>query len=288
MTHLLLANPTSGGGRGASIGNQTKEILRNRGIEFRDISGTSYESARTNLRAELAMECSSVIVIGGDGMVHLAIQELAGSSIPLIVIPAGTGNDFARTMSLPLDDPAAIIDRCLGSLPGSIDLGRANGEFFADILSTGFDSLVNERANRMRWIKGNAKYNLSILLELPIFKPLDYSFRIDDQTFSTPAMLIAVGNGSSYGGGMLVCPDADPSDGLFDIMILGPVSKMEFLKVFPKVFTGAHKFHPAVSILRGKEVEISAPSIAYADGERIGPLPVKASVVPRSLRTWRF
>ena len=101
-------------------------------------------------------------------------------------------------------------------------------------------------------------------------------------------MLIAIANGSSYGGGMQVCPGADIEDGLFDLMILAPVSKIEFLKVFPKVFSGTHITHPAVSMMRGKKISVTAEAIAYADGERIGPLPISAEVVPAALRTWKF
>lgn len=283
----LMINPTSGGGRGRRVGEETKSILQKRKIAFTDISGSSYESARSALR-EAKNQISGLIVVGGDGIVHLAIQEIAQSPLPLVVIPAGTGNDFARMMNLPLDDPGSILDRCFENQPVAIDLGKAGDEFFADILSTGFDSVVNERANRMRFIKGQMKYTVAILLELPLFKPIHYHFQVDSQEFRTPAMLIAIANGSSYGGGMQVCPGADIEDGLFDLMILAPVSKIEFLKVFPKVFSGTHITHPAVSMMRGKKISVTAEAIAYADGERIGPLPISAEVVPAALRTWKF
>ena len=293
MNWLLLANPTSGGGKGARVKEELIKLLNSQGVSFRDISGTSYEGARTNLR--LAIEeskdgppISGVLVVGGDGIVHLAIQELALREIPLAVIPAGTGNDFARVMKIPLQDVKQTLDGILQREPIAIDLGRVSGEYFADILSTGFDSVVNERANRMTRIKGQMKYNISILLELPLFKPRNYRFKIDGKEFDVAVMLIAIGNGSSYGGGMLVCPDADMTDGLFDVMILRPISKIEFLKVFPKVFSGAHVSHPAVDIFRGKRVEVTAEAVAYADGERIGPLPISAEVVPQALKSWRF
>ena len=293
MNWLLLANPTSGGGKGARVKKELVDLLNAQRISFRDISGTSYESARTNLR--LAIEesedgalISGVFVVGGDGIVHLAIQELALREIPLAVIPAGTGNDFARVMKIPLQDVKQTLEGVLRQEPIAIDLGRVSGEYFADILSTGFDSVVNERANRMTRIKGQMKYNISILLELPLFKPRNYQFKIDGKEFDVAAMLIAIGNGSSYGGGMLVCPDADITDGHFDVMILRPVSKIEFLKVFPKVFSGAHVSHPAVDIFRGKKVDVAAEAVAYADGERIGPLPISAEVIPQALKSWRF
>jgi diacylglycerol kinase (ATP) len=130
------------------------------------------------------------------------------------------------------------------------------------------------------------KYNAAIAIELPRFKPRHYEITLDDRTISTEAMLIAVSNGRSYGGGMLVCPAANISDGLFDVMVLHPVSTVEFIKVFPRVFAGTHVSHPAVEIMRSKSVRIEAKAVAYADGERIGQLPVAAECIPSILKTW--
>ncbi len=283
---LLLANPTSGAGQGRNVTVDVLKELNAREIAFSDISGTSFESAVLNLRSSLKeTNPEAVIVVGGDGMVHLAIQELAGTNVPLILIPAGTGNDFARTMNLDLDLPIASLSYALSQQPTSVDLGRVNGKYFAEILSTGFDSMVNERANRMR-IRSKIKYDLAMLLELPIFKPLEYEISVDGRQMTSRAMLIAIANGISYGGGMKICPDSDIRDGLFDLMILEPVSKFEFLKVFPKVFKGTHITHPKVRILQGKNITINSKAIAYADGERIGPLPITAEIVPGALRTW--
>jgi diacylglycerol kinase (ATP) len=286
MSLLLLANPTSGGGKGAKLKVEVMARLKLLGKEFTDISGTSYESALVNLReSKKQYQSGVVIVIGGDGMVHLAIQELANSDFAMLLIPGGTGNDFARSAGLSIDKPLEALDRGLREPVQRVDLGRVNGRFFAEILSTGFDSLVNERANRIHW-QSKRKYDLAMLLELPLFKPLEYQIQLDTQEFSTEAMLIAVANGASYGGGMKVCPDASLTDGFFDVMILEPVSKFEFLRVFPKVFKGTHITHPRVRIERARSVKISAPAVAYADGERIGPLPIKAEIVPNSLLTW--
>lgn len=284
--YLLLANPTSGGGRGKQVQELVISALRSRNATFQDISGSSYESAAANLRSALVgAEPTAVIVVGGDGMVHLAIQELATRGIPLLLVPAGTGNDFARTLGLNLESPVESLESAFRNQPISIDLGLVKGRYFAEILSTGFDSRVNERANRMR-MRGKVKYDLAMLAELPIFKPLEYEIVIDGNRFRTKAMLIAVANGISYGGGMKICPDADLRDGLFDLMILEPVSKFEFLRVFPKVFKGTHISHPKVKILKGRNIEIRADAVAYADGERIGELPVSAEIVPGALRTW--
>ena len=283
---LLLINPTSGGGKGAKLGKTVKNYLAEKSINYRDISGTSFESAATNLRESISTKVSGVIAVGGDGLVHLAIQELARTGIPLLLIPAGTGNDYARALGLPLNNPDAILDFGMSAKPSSLDLGRVNGRYFAEVLSTGFDSIVNERANQMRLIKGKSKYYIAMLLELARFKPKRYKFIVDGQSFDCTAMLIAVGNGCSYGGGMKVCPSANMKDGHFELMVLNKVSTFEFLRVFPKVFSGAHIKHPEVKVLSGRSIEIGADAIAYADGERIGPLPITAEVVPDAIKTW--
>lgn len=283
--YLLLCNPTSGGGKGEQLKNVVMEELASQNVQFLDVSGSSFESATVNLKNAVDNpNVDGVIAVGGDGIVHLAIQILAKTSIPLLLIPAGTGNDFARVLQLNLKDPLENLRRMKND-PTDIDLGLVDGRYFAEILSTGFDSMVNERANRIRF-NGRWKYNLAMLLELPIFEPREYIFDIDGHSFKTRAMLIAIANGCSYGGGMKVCPDARIDDGMFDIMILRPVSKYEFLKVFPKVYKGTHINHPKIEILQGKKVTITADAISYADGERIGELPLNAKIEPRALKVW--
>ncbi|MBM3655590.1 MAG: YegS/Rv2252/BmrU family lipid kinase [Actinobacteria bacterium] len=287
---LLLINPSSGNGRGRKIGNLVKEELQRLGLAFLDVSGDSSIECQDNLKSVLASNenLEGLFLVGGDGTINIAAQELVGSGIGLALIPAGTGNDFARTLNLRSKRPGELIRYYLSNEPALVDVGKVNDRYFVNVLSTGFDSMVNERANAMRRIKGRAKYNISILLVLSTFKPRNYRFLIDSRVFQSKAMLIAVSNGISYGGGMKVTPDAKINDGLFDILILTPISRFEFLRVFPKVFSGRHTTHPAVQIFRGKNVEIDCDAVAYADGERVGPLPIKASAIEGGLLTWRM
>ena len=287
---LLLINPKSGSGRGNKVGKLVKQELKAFGIQYLDVSAGSAQQSQENLKSRLrgSQKFEGLFLIGGDGTVNLAVQELVGSGLGMALIPAGTGNDFARTLNLKLKNPEQLIKHYLSSRPSLIDVGKVGDKYFVDVLSTGFDSMVNERANAMKKIKGRAKYNISMLLVLSTFNPKSYRFSIDGFSFESKAMLIAVSNGICYGGGMKVTPDAKIDDGLFDILILSPVSKLEFLKVFPKVFFGKHTTHPAVKISRGRSVEIDSDAVAYADGERVGPLPVKARVIERGLLTWRM
>jgi diacylglycerol kinase (ATP) len=284
----LVINPVSGQGNGARLGTHVAGYLNSRAISYEIIIGRNPIDQGELLQRFIDKhpDCKGVIAVGGDGLLHLVLQKTVPAQIPLAVIPAGTGNDFVRTLGWSLTDIDHLLERILSAEPGSIDLGLVDGEWFGAILSTGFDSVVNERANKMRWPKGPMKYNAAIAIELPRFKPRHYEIQLDDRTISTEAMLIAVSNGRSYGGGMLVCPHADISDGLFDVMVLHPISKQEFIKVFPKVFKGTHISHPAVEIVRSKKVSIAADAVAYADGERIGQLPVVAECISGALSTW--
>lgn len=284
----IVINPISGRGKGSVYGRRTMDFFDRHGVQYRMITGASAEQTSRNLTTFLTNEkdCSGVVAVGGDGLVHLVLQHVANTSIPLAVIPAGTGNDFCRTLGWPLENVEAILQGVFQKPAKRIDLGLVDGEWFGAILSTGFDSMVNERANSMKWPKGPSKYNVAILLELLGFKPRSYEIEIDGQKFSTKAMLIAIGNGQSYGGGMRVCPNAALDDDLLDVMVLSPISKLEFLRVFPKVYRGTHIKHPAVRIIRGKRVRINSAAIAYADGERMGVLPVEAESVRSALLTW--
>lgn len=284
---LVAINPSSGHGKGATFANRVLKFLSSSGKQYQVFSASSAQQLRSEVESALdSQEFEGVVSVGGDGLAHLLLQLVVPRSIPLAVIPAGTGNDIVRTLGWSLDNLEGYLDRIISTPAQPIDLGNVDSEWFAAILSTGFDSVVNERANSLKWPKGPQRYNAAIALELPKFRPIQYEITMDSLKITTDAMLIAVGNGRSYGGGMLVCPHAQLTDGLFDVMILEPVSKIEFLKVFPKVFTGTHISHPAVKTYRTKKISINADAVAYSDGERIGQAPVSAECIASAGLTW--
>jgi diacylglycerol kinase (ATP) len=284
---LVAINPHSGNGRGASVGERVTHYLDSQNISYLPVAALSAPQLSESLR-KLTAENSyrGVIAVGGDGLAHLVLQICVPQHIPFAVVPAGTGNDFVRTLGWSLDNIEPYLHRVLSTEPTAIDLGNVDSEWFGAILSTGFDSVVNERANALSWPKGPQRYNIAIALELPRFSPIEYEITCDGNTFTTEAMLVAVGNGKSYGGGMNICPQAQLNDGLFDIVILEPVSKVEFIKTFPKVYSGSHLSHPKVKTLRASKVSISADAVAYADGERIGLAPITAECVKGAGLTW--
>jgi diacylglycerol kinase (ATP) len=286
---VVVINPVSGSGKGAILGTEAAGFFSERRLSYQIITATSADKLRSNLAEFLDSNVGlieGVVAVGGDGLVHLVLQMVVPRNIAFSAIPAGTGNDFVRALGWRLDEIKIQLNTVVSTPPAAIDLGLVDSEWFGAVLSTGFDSLVNEKANKMKWPKGPMKYNLAIAMELPKFKPLNYTIELDNQVIETEAMLIAVGNGGSYGGGMKVCPDAVMSDGLFDVMVLRPVSKVEFVRVFPTVFSGKHINHKQVDIYRTKRVSLHAPAVAYADGERIGGLPVRAECIAGAGLSW--
>lgn len=280
----LLVNPTSGGGRGARLLHPVAQRLRRSDAEVDVVIGRDGDEAFDRLRDRLAEGLDGVVALGGDGLVNIALQVVGGTGVPLGVVPAGTGNDIARSLGLDPRDALAAADLVALGHTRPVDLGRANGRWFAGVLGSGFDSMVNERANRMSWPSGRSRYNLAILAELRTFRPVPYVLDLDGERWETDAMLVAVGNGTSYGGGMRVCPDASMDDGLLDLTVLGPISKPEFIRVFPTVYKGTHVNHPAVTVRRARSVTLSADGVtAYADGERVSVLPVTCEAVPEGL-----
>ena len=286
---LVAINPHSGNGRGAQVAPRVTQFLALRDISYRSIAAASASELSTLVARELdSKNYEGVISVGGDGLAHLVLQLCVPRSIPFAIIPAGTGNDFVRALGWSLEDIEPLLERVISTPAQRIDLGNVDSEWFAAILSTGFDSVVNERANSLPWPKGPQRYNVAIAMELPRFTPIEYEITCDGRSFTTEAMLVAVGNGKSYGGGMNICPQAQLNDGLFDLVILEPVSKLEFLKTFPKVYSGSHLSHPAVKTMRAKKVSISANAVAYADGERIGAAPISAECVKDAGLTWKL
>ncbi|MCX4992100.1 MULTISPECIES: diacylglycerol kinase [unclassified Streptomyces] len=286
----LFVNPTAGRGRGAHAAQPAASALRAAGFSVRTVLGENAADALTLAREAVADGTGALVAVGGDGMANLALQAVAGTRTPLGLVAVGTGNDFARALGLPVRDPAAsgrlIAEALKDDRLGDVDLGRVNGTWFGTVLASGFDSRVNDRGNRMRWPVGRFKYDIAMLAELAAFRPFSYRVTLDDgETREIEATLVAVGNGSSYGGGMRICPGAVLGDGLFDITVVGDCSRMTLLKVFPKVYRGTHVDHPVVTVHRAARVELVAEGITgYADGEPLGPLPLTAECIPAAVR----
>lgn len=289
-----LTNPLSGHGAAVKAAHGAIARLKHRGVDVVEIVDGDAHDARHLLAAAVAKGTDAVMVTGGDGVVSNALQVLAGTDIPLGIIPAGTGNDHAREFGLPTKNPKAAADIVVDGWTETIDLGRIqddNGieKWFGTVAATGFDSLVNDRANRMRWPHGRMRYYIAMLAELSRLRPLPFRLVLDGTEEIVADLTLAdFGNTRSYGGGLLICPNADHSDGLLDITMAQSDSRTKLLRLFPTIFKGAHVELDEVSTTRAKTVHVECPGInVYADGDFACPLPAEISAVPAALQVLR-
>jgi YegS/Rv2252/BmrU family lipid kinase len=293
---LLVANPTAGGGRAGRLAAQVAERLAADGIEIARHPTRSLEDARL-AACEAAGEVDAVVAMGGDGTVGACAAGLAdagpgwppgGSGVraALAVVPAGGGNDAARSLGLPTGDPlaAAGLLRRLRRRPA--DLATAAGRAYVNVAGAGFDSEVNRVANqRLGWAGNRPRYIGAVLAQLVVGRTARFRLVLDGRELAQRGWLVAVANGPSYGGGMRVAPRASLADGLLDVVVIADIGKLEFLRTFPKVFSGRHVEHPAVAVHRAARVELEAdrPLAVYADGEPAGTLPATFEVRPAAI-----
>jgi diacylglycerol kinase (ATP) len=292
----VLANPSAGRGRHRALLSGVLQRLGAGGRAVRVLEAASGDEAERACRSAVDDGVAALVAVGGDGTVHRALQAVAGARIGFGVVPAGTGNDFAAGTGVPAD-PYAAADAIAAALTGGrehrIDLACTTGadgaeRWFGAVLAAGFDAIVNERANRMAWPRGPRRYDLAILLELARLRPRDYRLELDGTDHSFTGVLVAVGNCVSYGGGMRILPAADPADGLLDVVIAAPLGRAALTRLKPRLRRGTHVTDPRVTTFRAKQVRLYAEGIiGYADGERIGPLPLDVRCVPGAVRLLR-
>lgn len=300
MTHriALAVNPTAGKGNGARAGAAVSALLVRHGFSVVPVPGSEPGQIARHARHLLAGQTDVLVVVGGDGMVHLGVNVVAATGATLGIVAAGTGNDIARELGLPVRDTQGAVAGLVAALEtGHVALvdavrcpevagpGAQGDRWFAGVLAAGFDAIVNERANGWRWPRGGLRYDLALLRELPMLRPQHYLLDLDGEPWAISGLLVAVGNTTSYGGGMRVCPSARSDDGLVDVLVVLPMSRTSFVRIFPRVYRGTHVDDPHVVVRRARRLRIACDGIvAYADGERLGPLPLTCETVPGALR----
>jgi len=285
--HVLIS-PNAGRGRTAGTSADVLDRLRALGAHVIDISGTDAESSESNACEAVAGGARRLIVLGGDGIVHLGVQAVAGTETVLGVIPIGTGNDFARGLDWIPDDPLLAASVALHD-PASIDALRCGRRWTVSVATGGFSGDVNERAERLRHPKGSSRYTVATLLELPKLDARSLHLEIDGEAFSHQATMLAVANTAWFGGGMHIAPDANPTDGYLDITVVDEIGRLELLRFFNRVFNGTHMSHPKVHGYRGRSVRITSdePLTIWGYGEYVGPTPCTIESVPNALRIAR-
>lgn len=287
MDPLVIVNPVSGRGRAAKALPAVRARLDALGVEA-EIRVSTGPDDPARWAAAAAAAGRPVVAFGGDGLVS-AVLNATANKVPMGVLPSGTGNDFARSVGIPLD-PVSACDLLANPTVRAFDCGRielgSHTHRFGCIASVGFDSEVNRRANEITWASGTPVYVLAVLETILRWRPATFRITVDGEQHETRGWFTAVGNGISYGGGMRICPEADLHDGLLEVTVLGDAGKVEFLRAFPRVFKGTHLDHPKVTSLRGRRVEVEAdrPFRCFTDGEDTCAAPVAIEAEPGALQ----
>ena len=281
----MLVNPASGRGTAARSAAAAVTRLREACLRVHRLQGLDADEARALARRAVDEGVEALVVVGGDGLVNLAVNVLAHTRTALGIIPSGTANDAARSLGVPRRDPRAAADVVVAGQVRTVDLGRAGSAYFFCVLSAGFDAAVNARADAMRRPRGRSRYVVATLAELRTLAPLSYELDLDGTRQLVEAVLVAVGNGPSLGGGLRLTEGALLDDGLLDVVLIHPVGRADLVRTFPRLYRGTHRRHRAYEHHRVREVTITAPGVvAYADGEPLGPLPVTVNTAPAALR----
>lgn len=308
----LVVNPTAGHGRGRRAGDRTAALLDAAGFQVLDLSAATVGDALARARRACSDGLAALVVVGGDGMVHLGVNAVVTSGTPLGIVAVGSGNDFATALGLPVHDPeraVASLSAALTAGPRPVDAvhvtphlpidddphepGPAHGatrpqsgRWYAGTLSLGLDAAINATANTYRWPSGHGRYLRAVAAHLRTFRPYGYRLTIDGTTRVTLGTLVAVASAPRFGGGLRIAPDARVDDGLLHVVHAGPLSRRAILRIFPGIYRGRHVRHPAVTITQARTVIIEAasagavPPLAYADGEPVGPVPLRAEIHP--------
>lgn len=285
MKLSLIANPSAGGGRTGRALKGVEQTLTRLGLEHHTEQTRSLAHAQ-ELAADAAAAGEVAVAFGGDGLIAAVAGTLRHTDAVLGVLPGGRGNDFARALGIPLDPVEACGVLASGAVR-EIDLGIVGSRTFIGIASCGFDSDANRIANETRVVRGNLVYAYGAIRALISWRPAQFDVTIDGGApRRVTGYTIAAANSKAYGGGMLLAPEASLEDGMLDVVIVGDVPKLTFLRLLPTVFKGTHTRQPSVQVLRAAEVKISAdrPFTMFADGDPIAELPVAVSVIPSAVR----
>ena len=282
MIHVLI-NQLARRGKGAKAARLIFRCFEELDVDYALVPGETLPEVKHNLQELVDRGAERIIVAGGDGIIHHAIQSIATTETVLGIIPIGTGNDFCRALAIPAGIENAVATS-LGE-PSPIDLLKVNDRWVASVMTFGFSSDVNVRAEGMRWPTGPSRYTVSTLVSLRSLSSQFVNFSIDDIPFEREISLWNVANTSDFGGGMKIAPAANPFDGIANLTLVSKVGRFELLRFFRRVFSGSHMSHPKVEGLDGKRIVVETAGLGlWADGEFMGESPAVIDLVPDAIR----
>jgi diacylglycerol kinase (ATP) len=271
---------------GPAIGRYLHEL----GLPTRILNSSGPGDVQAKVRAALGEKPRVVIVAGGDGTVHEAVNGWmqAGGGAPLGVVPVGTGNDFVKMLDLSHDWREACW-RIVRGDTRRVDVGKCNDFWFANGLGIGFDAQVALEANKIRWLRGNAVYGLALAkILLLMHSTPEVRVRYGEEKLTTPITLLTINNGKVEGGAFVMAPDAEIDDGLFDVVVAKGMGRLGVLQLLPQVLKGQHMNHPKVVKFRAARLSVEAdvPLPIHADGELTytGAKRLDIEVLPRALQ----
>jgi diacylglycerol kinase (ATP) len=275
--YFFIINKQSG--NGFKVWEKLLPLLTNMNVEYTTCFITKKDQL-LHLKAEIqSLHIKAIVIVGGDGTVHHILPFIEETSIPIGIIPAGSGNDFARALKIPKKSSLALKKLLQGKIK-EVDIIYVNGEPCTTVVGIGFDAKVTDitnRSNIKKWLNylniGKLAYVAGVLRSLFSFKPKEVVITVDGKKKNYPHLwLIAIANTPFYGGGLKICPNAEETDGILSICIADSLSKLEVLLLFPLIFLGKHTVHPGVTFITGRKIEISAklPLLVQADGEVLG------------------
>jgi diacylglycerol kinase (ATP) len=293
---VFLVNPASAGG---STGRRWPEIAHRaaaRGLEGDALISDAPGRLGTLTAEAVAGGARRLVVVGGDGSVNEVVNGLSPEDqVEVAVIPRGTGWDFVRTFAIPRDLDGAI-DVAVGGDVREIDLGVATyrtwageeaGSSFANVASAGISGAIAQRANESsKALGGKISYYWATLAVFFGWQTGEMHVTVDGESRTGKMIDAMICNGRFLGGGMMMCPEAEPDDGVFDVLLIGDVTKRDLAFVLPKTYKGKHLPHPRLELLRGRVVSVESeePLPIELDGEQPGTTPVRLEVVPRALK----
>jgi diacylglycerol kinase (ATP) len=293
----LIVNPTAGAGRTAKKWPHIKELLKIAGLRFEhDITeapGHAIELAKSAVKKGYKL----VVSVGGDGTINEIVNGIWATGdmkdIELGIIGTGTGSDYIRTIGVSKFYQESC-HHLMNPLKKSVDLGmvefigdgQSGKRVFANFAGLGFDAeVVKATTKKFKNLGGKPAYLLGLLSTFATYKNRYIHLTMNGQSEDRKVCTIVMSNGKYGGGSMMIAPEADPSDGLFDVLIIGDVSKPDLLWSLPRIYKGTHLTHPKVTLKRTKEITISADKkmAIQADGDLIGEAPARFSVLPSAL-----
>lgn len=284
--YCFVLNPTAGKGQGSKYRDKIEGYEKKYKGEYKIVE-TEYPGHGEIISRNACREgFTHIISVGGDGTLFEVVNGVVGKSVSVGLIPCGTGNDFSRTIGLSQKFKEQM-DVIHGGKIQYMDLGKANDRYFINVFSFGIDALITRETQKIkRYLPGTFAYVAATIKILMTYRPVKIHMEFDECVFDGKVMLVAIGNGKYYGGGMKITPGAGVDSGDFQICIVKALKRVEFLKLFPMVFSGKHVNREEVKIFRAKKILVKSSEkvLLNADGDIIGECPVKIDLLTQSIK----